>query len=97
MALPTEGLARAIAARQAFTWRKAMNRTDQRLTPRELDVLALLTMGATNRDIAAKLNLETGTVKYHLNSIYRKLSVSNRTEAALVGLGIFPVLRVLSG
>jgi DNA-binding NarL/FixJ family response regulator len=62
------------------------------LTPRERDVLAALTQGKTNRQIAAGLHLSVGTVKSHLSSIYDKLGVSNRTEAALVGLRIDPPL-----
>jgi DNA-binding NarL/FixJ family response regulator len=60
------------------------------LTPWEQDVLALLTMGKTNREIAAELNVTESSVKSHLSSIYRTLGVSNRTEAALVGLRILP-------
>jgi DNA-binding NarL/FixJ family response regulator len=66
------------------------------LTRRELDILAFLIPGKSNRDIAAELNIGVGTVKGHLSSIYRKLGVSNRTEAAMVGLGIFPMLRALA-
>jgi two-component system nitrate/nitrite response regulator NarL len=58
------------------------------LTPRERDILAALTAGKTTRVIATELYLSEGTVKSHLGSIYRKLGVSNRTEAALVGLRI---------
>ena len=62
------------------------------LTPREKQVLASLTSGQTNRQIAAELHLSVGTVKSHLTSIYGKLGVSNRTEAALVGLRMVPPL-----
>jgi len=62
------------------------------LTPRERQVLASLTSGQTNRQIAAELHLSVGTVKSHLTSIYGKLGVSNRTEAALVGLRMVPPL-----
>jgi DNA-binding NarL/FixJ family response regulator len=58
------------------------------LTSREQEILALLTVGMTNREISAKVYLSQATVKAHLTSIYRKLDVSNRTEAAIVGLGI---------
>ena len=51
------------------------------LTRRELDVLRLLADGATNRTIAAALVLSETTVKFHVNSILRKLHVANRAEA----------------
>jgi DNA-binding CsgD family transcriptional regulator len=60
------------------------------LTPRELVVLQLLVLGKTNRQIARKLDRSEATVKAHLSSIFLKLGVSNRTEAAIVGLGFFP-------
>jgi DNA-binding NarL/FixJ family response regulator len=52
------------------------------LTPRELEILALLANGSLNADIAAKLGVTEPTVKFHLSNIFRKLQVSNRTEAA---------------
>jgi DNA-binding CsgD family transcriptional regulator len=51
------------------------------LTRRELDVLRLLVDGDTNRTIAAALVLSETTVKFHVNSILRKLHVANRAEA----------------
>jgi DNA-binding NarL/FixJ family response regulator len=65
-----------------------------KLTPRELEVLAYLTAGTSNREIAKELRISASTVKGHLGSIYAKLHVSNRTEAALIGLDVFPMLRV---
>lgn len=50
----------------------------------------------TNREIAEELSVRTSTVRTHFHSIYQKLGVSNRTEAALVGLGILPLLRALA-
>lgn len=66
------------------------------LTPRELEVLAILATGKTNREIASTLFVTPGTVKAHLTSIYAKLGVSNRTEAAVAGLEDFPMLRALA-
>ncbi len=62
------------------------------LTRRELDVLRLLADGATNKDIAEALVISDGTVKFHVNSILRKLHVANRAEAVscylrLLGMG----------
>jgi DNA-binding NarL/FixJ family response regulator len=51
------------------------------LTKRELTILEALQTGRSNRQIAAKLFLAEQTVKFHLTNIYRKLEVSNRTEA----------------
>ena len=51
------------------------------LTRRELDVLRLLAEGGSNRRIAESLVISEGTVKFHVNSILRKLRVANRAEA----------------
>ena len=51
------------------------------LTPRELEVLALLPKGRMSSQIASDLFISEATVKTHLSSIYRKLSVANRSEA----------------
>ncbi len=52
------------------------------LSPREWEVLELLARGLTNNHIAAALHLSDNTVKFHLQNIFQKLGVSNRTEAA---------------
>jgi LuxR family maltose regulon positive regulatory protein len=52
------------------------------LTGRELEVLELIALGRTNKEIAQQLIIAPGTVKAHTASIYRKLDVANRTEAA---------------
>ena len=54
------------------------------LTPRQLEILHSLTRGLTNDDIAREFGLSKAGVKFHLLTIFRKLNVSNRTEA--VGL-----------
>ena len=69
---------------------------DPSLTPREMEVLALLTVGKSNREIATELYMGLSTVKSHLTEMYRKLGVSNRTEAALVGMRTFPMLQGLA-
>ncbi len=51
------------------------------LTNRELSILRLVAEGLSNMDIANKLFVTEQTVKFHLSNIYRKLGVSNRTEA----------------
>lgn len=56
------------------------------LTDREHDVLRLLAAGLRNRSIADELYIGSETVKSHLKSIYRKLGVSSRGEAAAMVL-----------
>lgn len=51
------------------------------LTEREREVLVLMSSGATNREIAARLFLSPHTVKEHTSALYRKLGVRNRAEA----------------
>jgi DNA-binding CsgD family transcriptional regulator len=53
------------------------------LTPRELDVLAALAEGMTNKAIARRLNISLHTVKFHLESLFRKLGARTRTEAVV--------------
>lgn len=52
------------------------------LSERECEVLALVVEGLTNRGIAGELGIARNTVKNHLRSIYTKLDVNNRTQAA---------------
>jgi DNA-binding NarL/FixJ family response regulator len=56
------------------------------LTPREREVLELVASGAANRRIAAALGMTEHTVKFHLAGVFRKLGVTNRTEAAMTYL-----------
>ncbi|WP_201367485.1 response regulator transcription factor [Dictyobacter formicarum] len=51
------------------------------MSEREADVLALLVLGFTNRDIAERLTITVSTVKQHVSSILHKLSVTNRSQA----------------
>ena len=53
------------------------------LTPRELEVLQLVAAGMTNAQAARSLELSVHAIKFHLAEIYRRLGVTNRTEAAV--------------
>jgi DNA-binding CsgD family transcriptional regulator len=56
------------------------------LSPREQEVLELTATGMTNDEVAAGLSISVHAVKFHLAAIYRKLRVSNRTEATVLYL-----------
>jgi DNA-binding NarL/FixJ family response regulator len=68
-------------------------RGEYNLTQREHDILELLAEGRANREIAQHLYLSEKTVKAHLAAIFRKLGVTNRTQAAMmaVQMGVGPV------
>lgn len=51
------------------------------LTDREIEVLKLIAKGASNKEIAAQLNISNSTVKTHIASIFQKLNTNDRTEA----------------
>jgi two-component system, NarL family, nitrate/nitrite response regulator NarL len=53
------------------------------LTRRELEIVAAIVEGCTNRDIAQKFSLSEDTVKHHLTHVFDKLGVSNRLELAM--------------
>ena len=53
------------------------------LSPREREILELLAEGFPNKQIAARVGLTDGTVRWHLRHVYNKLHVRSRTEAAL--------------
>lgn len=56
------------------------------LTPREVEVLALVGQGQSNKAIARRLSISAHTVKYHLEAIFSKLGVRSRAEAVTRGL-----------
>ena len=62
------------------------------LSARELEVLKMTAQGLTNNQTAEALHVTVHAVKFHLGSIYRKLGVNNRTEAAVVYLRLAPAV-----
>jgi DNA-binding NarL/FixJ family response regulator len=57
------------------------------LSPREREILQLVAEGLPNKQIASRVGLTDGTVRWHLRHVYHKLHVRSRTEAALKFLG----------
>lgn len=62
------------------------NSRDERLTQRELEVLQLIAKGLSNHEIASRLFLSEKTIKNHLTNIFRKIDVTDRTQAVLYAL-----------
>jgi DNA-binding NarL/FixJ family response regulator len=56
------------------------------LTSREIEVLAMLAEGFSNKEIARQLAISDNTVKFHLSSIFGKLGATSRTEAVTLGM-----------
>ena len=75
----TSEIARLIV--QSFQNSAPSSINEQGLSPRELEILALLSKGITNKEIALRLGISPETVRTHLGHIYEKLHVQSRTEA----------------
>lgn len=78
---------RTVARGESFTTpllavKLARRASTPELSPRENEVLKLLAAGRTNKEIAAALRLEAGTIKTHIKSLFTKLGATTRTEAA---------------
>lgn len=73
-----------IPSQVAVKLAERINSTD--LTDRELDVLRLLVIGKSNYDIGTALSISERTVKFHINNIFNKLGVSDRTQAVIHAL-----------
>jgi DNA-binding NarL/FixJ family response regulator len=63
------------------------NESGRRLTPREREVLQQAALGMSNRQIGEELQIAEQTVKNHLSSAMRKLSIRDRTSAVVIALG----------
>lgn len=62
------------------------NKKIENLTRREMDVLKLLAFGMYNKEIAEKLEISERTVKNHVSNIFKKISVTDRTQAAVFAI-----------
>lgn len=58
------------------------------LSCRETEVVEMASLGLTNGEIADRLSVTAYAVKFHLASVYRKLGVANRTQAAIAYLNL---------
>jgi DNA-binding NarL/FixJ family response regulator len=87
-------VAQVIAGRAVFPagWLRQVKQSAQasplgQLSPRQREVLQLLSLGMDNDQIAARLYISRNTVKFHVRTIYGRLGVHNRVEAARVLAG----------
>ncbi|MDH4206893.1 MAG: response regulator transcription factor, partial [Desulfobacteraceae bacterium] len=62
---------------------KSLKKSSDNLTERQIEILAMVSVGATNEEIADKLYISPNTVKTHLYNIFRKINVPNRVQASL--------------
>ncbi len=79
--LPARGVAPETSQARSGADVAPAKQLDDPLSERELEVLALLASGRTNSEISKDLFVAVGTVKSHVNNIYRKLGAANRVEA----------------
>jgi len=88
----------AIRAVQAGLWVRARDESasdsEPLLTPREIEVLEALTRGLSNKAIARALAISEHTVKFHVESLFRKLEVNSRAQAAVRGLALLARNRI---
>jgi DNA-binding NarL/FixJ family response regulator len=70
-------------ARELLTAREHSPSSDVQLTPREAEVLGLVQSGLANKQIARRLGISERTVKAHLTSVFQRIGVVDRTQAAL--------------
>jgi two-component system, NarL family, nitrate/nitrite response regulator NarL len=72
-----------LAAEAGFT---AAEESAAALTPRELEILALVGLGLSNKAIARRLDISVHTVKFHMEALFAKLEVTSRAGAVAKGL-----------
>lgn len=77
------GVLRSLAARAS---KKPREQPSENLSDREMEVMRLVAMGKTNKDITSSLGISLNTVKRHLMEIFCKLGVGSRAEALTVSL-----------
>jgi DNA-binding NarL/FixJ family response regulator len=66
-----------------FKIKRNLIKEKDNLTEREIEILNLISMGASNKEIAEKISISDNTVKTHLYNIFKKIKVTNRLQAAI--------------
>jgi DNA-binding NarL/FixJ family response regulator len=81
--IPPEALVRAEAKESKPETARTVSPGDLGFTERQMEVLALMMQGKSNKAISRMLNVAEPTVKHHVTAILKALKVANRTEAVI--------------
>ena len=84
--MPASGSSRAAAARSTRSPSGAWPGKEHGLTVREAEIIALITQGLSNQEIAERSYLSINSVKTYIRTAYRKIGVERRAQAVLWGI-----------
>ncbi|MFJ7173327.1 helix-turn-helix transcriptional regulator [Citrobacter freundii] len=84
LALNSIAMGMIFIPRDCMTTPEISGQNIRSLSARQREILAMLAAGESNKQIGRLLNISTGTVKAHLESLYQRLEVKNRTQAAMM-------------
>ena len=84
LALNSVAMGMMFIPRDCITATESGGQNIRLLSARQREILTMLAAGESNKQIGRLLNISTGTVKAHLESLYQRLEVKNRTQAAMM-------------
>ena len=84
LALNSVAMGMMFIPRDCITATESSRQNIKSLSARQREILTMLAAGESNKQIGRLLNISTGTVKAHLESLYQRLEVKNRTQEALM-------------
>ena len=84
LALNSVAMGMMFIPRDCMTVTESNGQNIKSLSARQREILTMLAAGESNKQIGRLLNISTGTVKAHLESLYQRLEVKNRTQAAMM-------------
>lgn len=84
LALNSVAMGMMFIPRDCITATESSRQNIKSLSARQREILTMLAAGESNKQIGRLLNISTGTVKAHLESLYQRLEVKNRTQAAMM-------------
>ena len=84
LALNSVAMGMMFIPRDCITAAESSRQNIRSLSARQREILTMLAAGESNKQIGRLLNISTGTVKAHLESLYQRLEVKNRTQAAMM-------------